>query len=418
MAKIVKGLEGIDTDADFLKREKETLIVRGFETGDAETGALTTPIFQSAVFSHPRYAEATGYSYTRAGNPTRLALENTIAALEHGKKAWALSSGMAAISSVLKLMNPGDHMIVSEDLYGGTYRLFSDLYAKYGILVSYVDTSDSKVLKNSVRPNTKQIFIETPSNPMMRVTDIRKAAEIAHTAGAILVVDNTFLTPYFQNPLDLGADIVVHSGTKYLGGHNDVLCGFVVIRDEKWIEHFFMNTMSEGAVLGAFDSYLLSRSLKTLAVRMERHQENARKVCDFLKTHEKVAQVYYVGDKDHPSYRLSRKQSSGFGAMISFRVKNAKAIPKILSNLKLIYFAESLGGVETLMTFPVEQTHGAIPEEIRQKLGVDETLLRLSVGIEHADDIIADIDQALTRSALRVQRHKESESNDNQVTIK
>lgn len=362
---------------------------------DPYTGAVSMPIYQSATFRHPGLYQSTGYDYSRETNPTRTAVENTLALLENGKAGFAFSSGMAAISTVLELFSPGDHMIVSDDLYGGTYRLFEQICRNHGLEFSYVDTTKTEIIRESIRENTKAIFLETPSNPMMKVADIGETVEIARTRGMLTIVDNTFLTPYFQRPLELGADIVVHSGTKYLGGHNDVLAGFIVVNQEELAERIRLLQKSIGGVLSPFDSWLVMRGIKTLGIRMEKQEKNAFQVADWLKTHEKVEQVFYVGLPDHEGYEISRKQSSGFGGMISFAVQNGETAEKILERVKMIAFAESLGGVESLITYPMVQTHGSIPQEMRERLGVNEKLLRLSIGIEAAADIIEDLEQAM-----------------------
>ena len=373
----------------------DSLLVHGYKGSDDYTGSVSFPIYQSATFRHPGLNRSTGYDYSRSENPTREQLENTIALLEEGTKGFAFSSGMAAISTVMELFSPGDHIIVSEDLYGGTYRLFEEILKKRGLEFSYIDSSTQANLEHSVQPNTRGIFIETPTNPMMRVTDISAAAGLAATNEIKLIVDNTFLTPYYQRPLTLGADIVVHSGTKYLGGHNDTLAGLLVVKDDETAEQIKVIQKSIGAVLAPFDSWLILRGIKTLAVRLDKQQANALQIADWLNNDLRVERVYYVGLPDHPGYVICKKQSSGFGGMISFAVRDQQSIEKILNNVKLLSFAESLGGVESLITYPVLQTHAAIPEHIRCRLGVDEKLLRLSVGIENSLDIIADLDQAL-----------------------
>lgn len=377
-------------------REK-TRMVHGYTGIDKATGAISFPIYQGVTFAHPALGETTkGFAYARADSPTRQELERTLALLEHGTRAWAFSSGMAAISIFIKLFEPGSHLIVSEDLYGGTYRLFTEIYGPYGFEFDYVDTSSLEAVKSAVKPNTKGIFIETPSNPMMHVTDIRAVSELIKGIGGIVAVDNTFLSPYYQKPLDFGADIVIHSATKYIGGHNDVLSGAIVVRDEKWIEPIFRLAMSEGGTLGPHDSWLLLRSLKTLSVRMDRQQENALRITEYLKKHPKVEAVHYVGDKEHPDYETTSKQTTGFGGMISFSLKSGEKVPEILKRFEVITFAESLGGVESLITYPMVQTHGAIPIEMREKLGVNDRLLRLSVGIEDVKDLLEDLEQALS----------------------
>jgi cystathionine gamma-synthase len=373
----------------------ETTVVHGATPFDPGTGAISTPIYQSSTFRHPALFESTGFDYSRGLNPTRLELEKTLAILEHGSYGLAFSSGMAAISCIIKLFSPGDHIIVSEDLYGGTFRLFNEYYSKYGYDFSWIDTSDFNAVQAAVTPQTKGIFIETPSNPMMKVTDIRAMADLIHSRSGYLIVDNTFLSPYYQTPLYFGADFVVHSGTKYLGGHNDTLSGFIVHDKSAIAESLRTIQMSEGASLGAFDAWLVLRGIKTLAVRMKTRSENAIIIAQWLRTHPKVDKVFYTGFTDHPQYSLSRMQSRGFGGMISFYLKDPVDAPKLLKNIKLILFAESLGGVESLMTYPIEQTHKAIPEAMRLSAGVNDRLLRLSVGIENVQDLLADLDSAL-----------------------
>lgn len=373
----------------------DTLLVHGSKGFDPQTGSISFPIYQSATFRHPGPNQSTGYDYSRSGNPTREELEKTMARLEAGYEGFAFSSGMAAISAVMELFAPGDHIIVSEDLYGGTYRLFDEICRRHGLAFTYTDSSKQINIEQSIQKNTRAIFIETPSNPMMRVTDINAAAKIAAAHNITLIVDNTFLTPYFQQPLTLGADIVVHSGTKYLGGHNDTLAGLLVVKDEETAERIRLVQKSVGAVLAPFDSWLILRGIKTLAVRLEKQQANALQVANWLYNDRRIENVYYVGLPQHPGFELSQKQASGFGAMISFSVRDSRQAESVLSRVKLISFAESLGGVESLITYPLVQTHAAIPQEIRDRLGVDEKLLRLSVGIENSLDIIADLDQAL-----------------------
>lgn len=395
-AQFIEGLLGIDplTHAD---RALATNLVHGYAEGDERTGGISTPLHLSTTFAHPSFDGSTGYMYSRCGNPTRLELENTIALLEGGRKAWAFSSGMAAIGALLKLFKTGDHIIVSDDLYGGTYRLFSDIYAKnYGIEFDYVDFTDLGAVEAAVKPNTRALFVETPTNPTMKVVDLAELRELADAYGLMVVVDNTLMTPYFQRPFDFGADIIVHSATKYLCGHNDVTAGFLVVRDSSHIWDVFNISMSEGALLSPFDSWLLLRSLKTLGVRLERQQENALEIVRHLKANPHVCDVYYVGDPDHPAYELSCRQTSGFGAMVSFRVDAPERVLSALERIAVISYAESLGSVESLMTFPLMQTHGAMPADLRDKLGIDDCLLRLSVGIEDADDLIADLEQALS----------------------
>lgn len=372
-----------------------TQVVHGSKGYDVHTGAISYPIYQTATFRHPGLNESTGYDYSRLQNPTREEVENTIAKLEGGKVGLAFSTGLAAISTVLNIFSSGDHIIVSDDLYGGTYRLFEQIFNKYGIEATYVDTSSIELVLSSIRKNTKGFFIETPSNPMMKVADIEKICNLAKRIGAITIVDNTFLTPYYQRPLLLGADIVVHSGTKYLGGHNDTLAGFAIAKDQELGEKLKFLQNSIGGVLAPFDSWLILRGIKTLAIRMDKQQENALKIAKWLREQDEVEKVYYVGLPDHEGYDISLKQATGFGAMISFTVKNIEKAEKILKKVKLVTFAESLGGVESLITYPHLQTHAAIPKEIRDRIGVTDKLLRLSVGIEDVNDIISDLTQAL-----------------------
>lgn len=373
----------------------QTRLVHGSKGHDPHTGAISFPIYQSATFRHPGPNQSTGYDYSRLQNPTREELEDTVAALEKGTSGLAFSTGMAAVTAVTTLFGRGDHIIVSDDLYGGTYRLFEEIYKAYGMEFSYVDTSVLADVEKSIKPNTKALFIETPTNPMMKVTDIRAVVEIAREKKILTIVDNTFLTPYYQRPLELGADIVIHSGSKYLGGHNDTLAGLVAVNDENLSEKLKFIHKSTGAALAPFDCWLLLRGIKTLAVRLEKQQANAVKIANWLTRHKQVEKVFYIGLPEHEGYEISRKQSSGFGAMISFSVKDTGLVEKVLENVKLIAFAESLGGVESLITYPMVQTHSAIPEEIRNRLGVNDRLLRLSVGIEAVEDLIEDLDRAL-----------------------
>jgi cystathionine gamma-synthase len=380
----------------------ETACVHGAQLFEPVTGAVTVPIYQTAPFRHAELGKSTGFDYSRSENPTRRALEQTIALLEHGEYGLAFATGMGAISSIIKLFPPeGEeggkktHFIVSEDLYGGTYRLFSEYYAKYGYAFSWIDTSDLSKIEAALRPETKALFIETPSNPMMKVTDIQACAGLIRQKGGYLIVDNTFLTPYFQNPLDMGADFVIHSGSKYLSGHNDTLSGFIVHSNEAFAEPLLKAQRSEGATLSPFDAWLTVRGIKTLSVRMEKHQTNGKRVATWLQGHPAVERVFYTGLSDHPQSAVSQKQARGHNGMVSFYVKDARIIPSILKNVKLVLFAESLGGVESLITYPLAQTHDAIPEDMRLSVGINEKLLRLSVGIEHPDDIIADLDAAL-----------------------
>lgn len=375
--------------------EKETYCVKGSSYTDKKTGAINTPIFQCATFAHPALGETTGYDYGRQQNPTREELERNIAILERGKYGFAFATGMSAVNAVLSMLKPGDHIIATDDLYGGTVRLIDQIFGIYGIKCSYVDTGNEAEVLENIKSNTKMIYIESPSNPMMKVSDIKNLALAAKAKGLITVVDNTFLTPYFQNPLILGADIVIHSGTKYIAGHNDTLAGFVVTNNQTFAEKIRFNQKSVGAVIGAFDSWLVLRGIKTLALRLERQQENAIKTAEFLKSNKYVKKVYYAGLPESEGYDILKEQATGFGAMISFEVNNGETARRVLKKVRLVLFAESLGGVESLITYPAVQTHPDVPVEIREKLGINDRLLRLSVGIENIKDIIADLEQAL-----------------------
>lgn len=372
-----------------------TLCIHGCNIKYDTTGAVSVPIFQSATFAHPGVGLSTGYDYSRVQNPTREHLERTVARLENGTDAMAFSSGMAAVAALMELFRPVDHIIASDDLYGGSHRLFSHISRKNGLSFDFVDTSDISGITAHIRPETKALFIETPSNPLMQVTDIAAVSELCKKHGFLLIVDNTFLTPYFQKPLDLGADVVVHSGTKYLGGHNDTLAGFLVVSDSSLSERLRFIYRTTGACLSPFDSWLLIRGIKTLPVRMERQQENAVKIANWLCTNNRIKSVYYAGLPSHPHFEVSKKQATGFGAMISFETDCEKTALQLLENVRIIQFAESLGGTESLITYPMLQTHADVPEEVRRAKGINECLLRLSVGLESAGDLIEDLRQAL-----------------------
>lgn len=373
----------------------ETRSVHGFKGYDPTTGSVSFPIYQSATFRHPGLYQTTGYDYSRLQNPTREEVENTVASLEGGRFGFAYASGLAGISNLMRLFSPGDHLIVSHDLYGGTYRLFEEIYARYGLTFTFVDTAVPEAVEAALRPRTAAIFVETPSNPMMFITDLRRMASLAKAHRALLIVDNTFLTPICLRPLELGADVVVHSGTKYLGGHNDTLAGFLVTDDETLAERFRLFQKSEGGVLAPFDSWLILRGIKTLALRVRRQEENALVLARWLKEQPAVERVFYPGLPEHPGYGVNRSQASGAGGMISFAVKDPALVEQVLGRVRLILFAESLGGVETLITYPMVQTHAAIPAELRERIGVNDRLLRLSVGIEAVGDLVADLEQAL-----------------------
>jgi cystathionine gamma-synthase len=356
-----------------------TLCVHGVKDVNNTTGAITVPIYQSATFAHPSVGVSTGYDYSRLQNPTRDALEKTIAALDGGVDAMAFSSGMAALTAVCELFVPGDHIIATNDLYGGSVRLLDNIVKKNGIEVDYLDTGDSELVKSKIKPNTTALFVESPSNPMMQVSDIAKLTKISKANGFLLIVDNTFLTPVYQKPLALGADIVLYSGTKYLGGHNDTLAGFLVTNRVDLSEKLRFIYKTIGACLAPWECFLIQRGLKTLALRMERITENARKIADWLRSRTEVEKVLYYGQS----------------GMISFVTDSEETAVKILGNVRIISFAESLGGVESLITYPIMQTHADVPQNVRESLGINERLLRLSVGIEYADDLIADLEAAL-----------------------
>ena len=359
------------------------------------TGSISFPIYQTATYAHPEVGKSTGFDYSRLQNPTRQHLERVVASLENGIDALAFSSGMAAITALMEIFKPGDHLITDIDLYGGSIRLFDNINEKNGISFSHINCSKEDV-ESYIKPNTKAIYIETPTNPMMNVVDIEKMAEIAKAYKLLLIVDNTFLSPYFQNPLDFGADIVIHSGTKFLGGHNDTLAGFVITNSTEISDKMRFIIKTVGSGLSPFDSWLILRGIKTLAVRMEKSQENAIAIVDYLRNEPKVKNVYYPGIKDSPGYEISKRQSRGFGSMITFEVESPELARHILKYTKLIPFAESLGGVETLLTYPFTQTHADVPEEIRKANGITESVLRMSVGIEAKEDLVNDLKEAIS----------------------
>lgn len=373
-----------------------TLCIHGNnERHDDHTGAVSVPIFQTATFAHPGVGQSTGFDYSRLQNPTREHLEKTVASLEGGTDAMAFSSGMAAIAALMELFSPGDHLIASDDIYGGSHRLFRSISEKNGLNFSFVNTSNIAEVESVIQPRTKAVFIETPTNPMMQVTDISAVSQLAKKHEMLLIVDNTFLTPYYQKPILLGADIVTHSGTKFLCGHNDTLSGFLVVSDDGLSEKLRYIYKTTGACLSPLDSWLLIRGIKTLAVRMDRQQQNAFQIAQWLILHEKIKAVHYVGLPDHPDYGISRKQATGFGAMISFETDSEETARQILERVSLIQYAESLGGVETLITYPMLQTHADVPKAILDAKGINERLLRLSVGLESAEDLINDLSQTL-----------------------
>ncbi len=374
-----------------------TKAIHGGLEPDPTTGAIMTPIYQTTTYVQDAIGVNKGYAYSRSGNPTRSALESNLAAIENGRYGACFGSGLAAIDCVIKMLKPGDEVISTGDLYGGTYRLFTSIFEQYGIKFHFVDMLDVHNIKNALNANTKLIWVETPTNPMMNIIDIAATAAIAKEAGVMLGVDNTFATPYLQNPLDQGADIVMHSVTKYLGGHSDVVMGALVCSDEKIAKEMYRIQNSSGAVTAPMDSFLALRGIKTLHVRMQRHCENGEKIAHWLKSHSKVDKVYWPGFTDHPNHDVAKRQMSGFGGMISFSLKgNAlEDAKKIAASTQLFALAESLGGVESLIGHPATMTHASIPKDIREKSGVVDSLIRLSVGIEDADDLIADLERAM-----------------------
>lgn len=365
---------------------------------DPATGAIMTPIYQTSTYVQEEVGVHKGFEYSRTGNPTRQALEQNIAAIENGKYGACFGSGLAAIDCVIKMLNPGDEVISTNDLYGGTYRIFNTIFAKYGIKFHFVGMENIDEVKAKVNANTKLIWVETPTNPMMNIVDIEAMAQVAKGANAWLAVDNTFATPYLQSPLDLGADIVMHSVTKYLGGHSDVVMGALVTSSDEIAAEMYRIQNSSGAVTAPMDSFLVLRGIKTLHLRMQRHCENGEKVAHFLKNHPKVDKVYWPGFTSHPNHEIAKKQMRGFGGMISFTLKGNKMedAHNIVKNVKIFCLAESLGGVESLIGHPATMTHASIPKEEREKTGVVDSLIRLSVGVEDAEDLIDDLTQALS----------------------
>jgi cystathionine beta-lyase/cystathionine gamma-synthase len=372
-----------------------TIAIHSGQEPDPTTGAIAVPIYQTSTYAQEGLGKHKGYEYARTQNPTRMALERNIAALEGGRFGFAFASGMAAIDATLRLVKAGEHVVVSDNTYGGTFRLFTRILANYQIEFDFVDTSDAMNVEAALRPNTRMVFLETPTNPVMIVTDLKAVSELAHRAGALVVCDNTFMSPYLQRPLDFGVDIVVHSTTKYLNGHSDGVGGIVILNDENdaaWIG-FVQN--GAGAILSPFDSWLVMRGTKTLALRMEQHDRSGRAVAAFLEEHPKVKKVYYPGSASHPQHALAQRQQKGFGGMVAFDVGSLAAARTVLETVKLCTLAESLGGVETLISHPATMTHASVDPEKREELGITAGLVRISVGIEDTEDIIADLDQAL-----------------------
>lgn len=372
----------------------ETTLIHGGIDGDAMTGAVSVPIYQTSTYKFVGLEENKGYDYSRAGNPTRTALEKLIAEMEGGMAGYAFSSGMAAITAVLMLFKSGDKVLISDNIYGGTYRVLDQIFNHFELHYAIVDTNDIKALEAALDQTVKAIIVETPTNPLLGITDIRNVAAFAKTNNLLTIVDNTFMTPYLQKPLELGADIVLHSGTKYLGGHSDLIAGLVVVNNQHLADRIYMIQKSTGGILSPNESWLLIRGIKTLAVRMDRHIENAFKLVAFLEAHPLIEKVYYPGLSTHPGHEIHKKQAKNFGAIISFVLKESVDIKTFVKSLETITFGESLGGVESLLTHPETMTHGAIPSELRQKMGIVHRLLRLSVGIENSDDLIEDLEGA------------------------
>ena len=372
-----------------------TRAIHAGQPPDPRTGAVATPIYQTSTYVHQELGRHQGYEYARVQNPTRQALEECVASLEGGLAGHAFASGMSAIQTLATLLRAGDHAVVSRNVYGGTFRLFHQVLERYGLEFSWVDTTDLDAVRGALRSRTKLVLIETPTNPMMEVSDVAAVAEIAHGAGALLAVDNTFMSPYFQRPLALGADVVVHSTTKFLNGHSDSVGGVLVSSREEEAEWFRFVTKSAGAILSPFDSFLVMRGLKTLAVRMERHEASARSVAAFLAGHAKVAKVLYPGLPEHPGHEVQQRQASGFGALITFDVGDAGAAKRLLDRVEVMSLAESLGGVETLISHPATMTHASVPEAMRRELGLTDGMVRVSVGLEDLDDLLGDLERSL-----------------------
>lgn len=375
--------------------KQKTKMIHGGIVGDPHTGAVSTPIYQVSTYKQDGVGNHKGFEYSRTGNPTRHALEELIKDLEGGHAGFAFGSGMAAITGVMMLFNSGDHVILTDDVYGGTYRVMTKVLNRMGIDSTFVDTSDLSTIEAAVKENTKALFIETPTNPLLKITDVEAAAALAKKHGLLTIVDNTFSTPYWQTPLSMGADIVLHSATKYIGGHSDVVGGLVVAGSEQLAEelHFVQN--STGGVLGPQDSWLLMRGIKTLALRMEAHEKNTAAIVDFLVQHPAVEKVFYPGLKNHPNHEIAKKQSGGFGGMVSFDVRSEEKAEEVLSKVKYFTLAESLGAVESLISVPAKMTHASIPAERRRELGITDGLVRISVGIEDAEDLVEDLKHAL-----------------------
>jgi len=373
----------------------ESLLIHGGIDGDAGTGAVNVPIYQTSTFKKGKFDADNKYEYSRSGNPTREGVEKLIAELEEGYAGFAFASGMAATTATLSLFKTGDKILISNNIYGGTFRVLDKYFNNFGIHYSVFNSSNIEELKNNIDENVKAIFIETPTNPLMGITDIEEVAKIAKENNLITIVDNTFMTPYLQKPIKLGADIVIHSATKYLGGHSDLIAGLVVVNNKELADKIGFIQNSTGGVLSPFDSFLLIRGIKTLALRMDRHNSNAMVIAKFLKDRKEVEKVYYPGFEDHPGHKIQSKQAKGYGGIISFLIKEGYDYKEFLGNLELITFGESLGGVESLICHPATMTHAAIPSVMRQEIGITDNLIRLSVGVENVDDIIEDLIKAL-----------------------
>lgn len=379
----------------------ETALIHGGISMDERTGAVNVPIYQTSTYKQDGLGKMRGYEYSRTGNPTREALEALIAELEGGVAGFAFGSGMAATTAVLSLFNSGDRILISNNVYGGTFRVLDKVFNHFGITYSISDTENPDVFRTQITPDVKAVFLESPANPLMTVTDIRAVADIAHEKGLLVIVDNTFMTPYLQRPIELGADIVVHSATKYLGGHSDVVAGLAVVNTDELAKRLAFIQNSTGGVLPPFDSFLLIRGIKTLGVRLDRHVENALKAARFLSEYPAVKQVYYPGLPTDKGYEVNRRQAKNGGAMMSFELRDNYDIERFFESLKLISLAESLGGVESLVCHPSTMTHASIPEEIRRKVGITDGLIRLSIGIENIDDILADLKQAIDAAEVK-----------------
>ncbi|MCR5656415.1 MAG: PLP-dependent aspartate aminotransferase family protein [Butyrivibrio sp.] len=375
-----------------------SLLIHGGIDGDETTGAVNVPIYQTSTYKQDGLGENRGWEYSRTGNPTRAALEKLIADLEKGQYGLAFASGLAAITTVLSLFKSGDKLIVSDNIYGGTFRILDNVFKNFGITYEIVDTSDTAAVEAAISDEVKAVYVESPANPLLTVTDIAAVAEISKKHGKLLIVDNTFMTPYLQRPIELGADIVIHSGTKYLGGHSDTISGFVVVDDKEIADRLYYLQNAIGGVLAPFDSFLMIRGIKTLGVRMDRHVQNAVKIANWLKDSGYAKKIYFPGLESNPGYEVQKKQANGPGAMISFVLDKKYDYRKFYKNIKLITLAESLGGVESLVCHPASMTHAAIPYEIRQEVGIVDELIRFSVGIEDADDLIEDLKQAIEAS--------------------